>query len=53
MENKKINIEELRSKILKGIEIAFENLLAKKRKDDGEFVFSKDGKVFKVKANDL
>ncbi len=26
MENKKLNIEELRSKILKGIEIAFENL---------------------------
>jgi hypothetical protein len=52
MENNN-TLEELRNKILKGIEIAFENLVAKKKKDDSEFVFSKDGKIIKVKAKDL
>ncbi len=46
-------ILELREKILKGIELAFEKLVKTKQKDDGEFVYSKDGKIYFVKAMDL
>jgi tartrate dehydratase beta subunit/fumarate hydratase class I family protein len=46
-------IIELRGKILKGIELAFEKLVKTKQKDDGEFVYSKDGKIYFVKAMDL
>ncbi|MDP1623799.1 MAG: hypothetical protein Q8M08_15845 [Bacteroidales bacterium] len=51
MNNEKII--ELREKILKGIELAFEKLVKTKQKNDGEFLFSKDGKIFIVKASDL
>ena len=49
----KDKIIELREKILKGIELAFEKLVKTKQKDDGEFVYSKDGKIYFVKANEL
>ena len=51
MNNEKII--ELREKILKGIELAFEKLVKTKQKDDGEFVYSKDGKIYFVKASEL
>jgi hypothetical protein len=44
---------ELREKILKGIELAFEKLVKFKQKDNGELVYSKDGKIFFVKANEM
>jgi hypothetical protein len=50
MEN---NIAILREKILKGIELAFQRLVEKKSKENGELVFSKDGKIIFVKAKDL
>lgn len=53
MSNNKINSNELREKILKGLDLAFEKLLAKKQKEDSEFVFSQDGKIVYVKARDL
>ena len=46
-------INELRSKILKGIELAFEKLVESKSKTNGEFVFSRDGKIYFVKAKEL
>ena len=46
-------IIELRVKILRGIELAFEKLVKTKQKDDGEFVYSKDGKIYFVKANEM
>lgn len=51
MNNKKII--ELREKILKGIELAFEKLIITKQKNNGDFVYSKDGKIIIVKANEL
>jgi hypothetical protein len=51
MNNKKII--ELREKILKGIELAFEKLIVTKQRNNGYFVFSKNGKVITVKANEL
>jgi hypothetical protein len=46
-------IIELRGKILKGIELAFEKLVKIKQQNNGEFVYSKDGKIFIVKASEL
>ena len=46
-------IIELRGKLLQGIELAFEKLVKTKQKNDGEFVYSKDGKIFIVKASEL
>ena len=43
----------LRTKILKGIEIAFQRLLEKKSKENGELVYCKDGQIIRVKAKDL
>ena len=47
------NIIELREKILKGIQLAFEKLIKTKQKNNGEFVISKDGKIIIVKADEL
>ena len=49
----KEEIEEMREKILKGIALAYERLVEQKKKEDGELVFSKDGKIVTVKARDL
>lgn len=49
---KEIN-KELREKILKGIELSFERLLLIKIKEDSDFVFSKDGKIIRIKAKDF
>jgi len=51
MNNEKII--ELREKILKGIALAVEKLIHTKQKSNGELVYSKDGKIVFVKANDL
>jgi len=51
MNNEKII--ELRAKILKGIELAFEKLIRTKQKNNGELVYSKDDKIIIIKANDL
>lgn len=51
MNNKKII--EIREKILKGIELAFEKLIKAKQMNNGDLVFSKDGKIIIIKANQL
>ncbi|MDD5569908.1 MAG: hypothetical protein PHD97_02010 [Bacteroidales bacterium] len=43
----------IRDKILKGIEIAFKKLLESKIKEDGELIFSIDGKIKKIKAKNF
>ncbi len=53
MNKKKLDITDLRSKILKGMDLAVERLIHKKQKEDGELVFSKNGQVVVVKAKDL
>jgi len=53
MKKDKINTTDLRNKILKGIDLAVEKLIRKKQKEDGELVFSQNGQVVIVKANDL
>jgi len=47
------NIKDLKDKILRGVELAFERLIVSKEKEDADLVFSSDGKIIKVKARDL
>jgi hypothetical protein len=44
---------ELRDKIVTGVNLAVKRLIEKKSKSDGELVYSHEGKVIKVKAKDL
>ncbi len=53
MEKEQIYFEELRNKIVKGMNLAFDKLVIEKAAKDQEFVFSKDGKIYTVKAKDL
>jgi hypothetical protein len=49
----KEKVTELRTKILKGIDLAYNRLLIAKQKEDGELVISRNGEIVKVKAKDL
>ncbi len=41
------------SKIIEGLKLAYNRLLEQKQKEDGELIFSHEGKIVKVKARDL
>lgn len=45
--------KELREKIISGLELSFKKLVRSKSKEGKELIFSKDGKIVKVKAKDL
>lgn len=49
----KNKVKELRNKIIDGIDLAYDRLLTAKQKDDSELVFSRNGKIVKIKAKDL
>ena len=51
MDKKKI--EDLRTKILQGLNLTFKKLVEKKIVEDTEFVFSENGQIIKVKAREL
>jgi hypothetical protein len=44
---------ELRDKLIAGTKLAFQRLVEKAKLEDDYLVFSKDGKVIKVKARSL
>ena len=46
-------IKELKEKIIKGLTLTYERLVEQKKKEDGELVFSENGKIITVKARDL
>lgn len=48
-----IDIKELERKILEGIALAYQKLVEQKKREDGELVFSQNGKIVVVKARDL
>lgn len=48
-----IDIKELEKKILEGIALAYQKLVEQKKREDGELVFSQNGKIIVVKARDL
>jgi len=45
--------EELANKITAGVKLAIRRLIERTKKEDGELVFSKDGKIVRVKARDI
>lgn len=47
-----VKSNELLEKITQGLDLTFKRLLAEKQKEDGEFVFSENGKIIRVKARD-
>lgn len=47
------NAKLIKEKFIKGINIAFERLLLAKQREDSEIVFSKDGRIVKIKARDF
>ena len=53
MNKAKLDTTDLRSKILKGIDLAIEKLIRKEQQEDGELIFSKNGQVVVVKAKEL
>jgi hypothetical protein len=53
METTKKEYDEFTQKILNGAAIALKKLVLKLREMDEELVFSRDGKIVRVKAKDI
>jgi len=49
----KEEIKDLRTKILQGIELSYNRLLSDRQKEDGDLIFSENGKIVRVKARKL
>ncbi|MFM9837060.1 MAG: hypothetical protein ACKVOQ_02285 [Cyclobacteriaceae bacterium] len=49
----KTESEQLVEKITGGVKLAIKRLIEKTKKEDGELVVSRDGKVVKIKARDI
>jgi hypothetical protein len=45
--------DQLVEKITRGVKLAISRLIERTKKEDGELVVSRDGKVVKIKARDL
>lgn len=45
--------DELVKKITEGVQLAVKRMIEQTKKEDGELVFSKNGKIVKIKARDL
>lgn len=43
----------IKEKFVKGLELSRQRLIALKKKEGGELIFSKNGKVFTVSTKDL
>lgn len=53
MAHETVDTNLLKEKILKGIEKAFEKLIQTKKKMNGEIVFSRNGQIERIKANEI
>jgi|GEM_PF-1045758 len=49
----KERVFDIKTKILKGVDLAGQNLINERAREDGEIVISKNGKIEFVKAKDL
>ena len=45
--------DQLLDKITEGVKLAIQRLIERTKKEDGELVISRDGKIVRVKARDL
>jgi len=50
---KENEILKLAKKVSKGLQLSFQRLVEKTAKEDGELIFSENGKIVRVKAKDL
>ena len=39
--------------VIKGASLAFQRLVKKRKEENGELVFARNGQIFRVKANEL
>ena len=53
MNNSVINTNDFKEKFIKGLKLSFKKLVATKRQTDGTLIFSKKGKIVKIKARDI
>lgn len=53
MHEETVNTDELREKILRGLDKAIQKLIRAKQQEDGYLVISRDGEVVKIRARDL
>ena len=49
----KTESDQLLDKITEGVKLSIHRLVEKTKKENGELVFSKDGKIVRIKARDL
>lgn len=47
------NFKEISDKITQGVILAVDRLIEQTKKDDGDLVVSKNGKVVRIKARDI
>ena len=43
----------IQGKLARGLDLSFERLVLKKRREDGELIFSQNGQIVRVKARDI
>jgi hypothetical protein len=46
-------VKDLRIKIEQGINLAYKRLIIRKQMEDGDLVFTRNGKIIKIKAREL
>ena len=46
-------LDKVRDKITEGVKLSIKRLIERTKKEDGELVIAKDGKIISVKASDL
>ena len=51
--DKTFDIDSLREKIFKGLQISFEKLVKEKARNDEELIFEENGKIVRIKAKDI
>ena len=49
----KTESDQLLNKITEGVKLSIHRLVEKTKKENGELVFSKDGKIVRIKARDI
>ena len=45
--------KDLHDKIIEGLDLTFKKLLVSKQKEDGEFIFSENGQIIRIKAKEM
>ncbi|OAV68582.1 hypothetical protein Barb6_00321 [Bacteroidales bacterium Barb6] len=46
-------VREFDENIVRGAGLAFQRLVNEKKKEDGELIFSRNGRIFRIKATEI